>query len=195
MPRIAEVHRQTKETSIQIIVNLDGRGTTEIHTGIGFLDHMLDLLGKHSLIDLNVKAIGDLQIDDHHTAEDVGITLGQAIDRALGDRAGIRRYGHATLPMDEVLITSSIDLGGRSAFVWSVNFPSAKIGTFDSELIEHFWLSFSANARSNLHVLMHHGRNSHHIAEGVFKSIARSLRLAIELDPRNPSIPSTKGTL
>jgi imidazoleglycerol-phosphate dehydratase len=195
MPRIAEVHRQTKETSIQIIVNLDGRGTTEIHTGIGFLDHMLDLLGKHSLIDLNVKAIGDLQIDDHHTVEDVGITLGQAIDRALGDRAGIRRYGHATLPMDEVLITSSIDLGGRSAFVWSVNFPSAKIGTFDSELIEHFWLSFSANARSNLHVLMHHGRNSHHIAEGVFKSIARSLRLAIELDPRNPTIPSTKGTL
>jgi imidazoleglycerol-phosphate dehydratase len=193
--RSAQVNRQTGETAIRVHVNLDGSGKTKIHSGIGFLDHMLDLLGRHSLIDLEVEAQGDLHIDDHHTCEDIGIALGQAIDKALGNRAGIRRYGHMTLPMDEALITSAVDLGGRFSFHWNASLPSPKIGTFDSELVEHFWESWAVNARSNLHVLMHHGRNSHHIAEGIFKSIAKSLRMAVEKDPRSDAVPSTKGTL
>ncbi len=193
--RVAELERVTKETRIRVCVDLDGSGKTKIATQIGFLDHMLDLLGKHALIDLDIEAQGDIHIDDHHTTEDIGITLGQAMDRALSNRAGIRRYGHMTLPMDEALVTSAVDLGGRYAFQWSAPIRAEKIGTFDSELVEHFWQSWAANARANLHVLLHHGSNGHHIAEGIFKSIARSLRMACEKDPRTDAIPSTKGVL
>ena len=156
---------------------------------------MLDLLAKHALIDLDVTAKGDLHVDDHHTAEDIGIALGQAMHEALGNRAGIRRYGHFTLPMDECLVTAAVDLGGRYAFEYHAPIAAAKIGTFDSELVEHFWQSFAANSHSNLHVVLHHGRNSHHIAECVFKATARAIRMAAESDPRSDAIPSTKGVL
>jgi len=195
MARTASIHRKTGETDIQLSVDLDGAGIGKRSSGIGFLDHMLDLFAKHALIDLNVDARGDLHVDDHHTSEDIGIALGQAVDQALGDRAGIRRYGHFTLPMDECLVTSAVDLGGRYAFDYQAPIGAAKIGSFDSELVEHFWQSFAANAHCNLHVLLHHGRNSHHIAEGVFKSLARSIRMATEADPRSDAIPSTKGVL
>ena len=195
MTRAAEIKRRTGETDIQLRLDLDGKGDGRRETGIGFLNHMLDLWARHALIDLEVTASGDLHVDDHHTAEDVGICLGQAVDRALGDRAGIRRYGHVTLPMDEVLVTSAVDLGGRYAFEYRAPIAAAKIGTFDSELVEHFWQSFAAHARCNLHVLLHHGRNAHHIAEGVFKATARATRMAVEADPRSKAIPSTKGVL
>ena len=195
MNRTATINRTTGETRIQLSVNLDGTGSGSRKSGIGFLDHMMDLLAKHALIDLDVTAEGDLHVDDHHTTEDIGICLGQAIDRALGDRAGTRRYGHFTLPMDECLVTSAIDLGGRYAFEYNAPIAATKIGTFDSELIEHFWQSFAANAKCNLHVLLHHGRNGHHIAECVFKATARAIRMAAESDPRSNAIPSTKGTL
>jgi imidazoleglycerol-phosphate dehydratase len=193
--RNAELHRKTGETDIRLSVDLDGSGNGTRQSGIGFLDHMLDLLAKHALLDLTISANGDLHVDDHHTTEDIGITLGQAIDRALGNRSGIRRYGHCTLPMDETLVTAAIDLGGRYAFEFRADFAAAKIGTFDSELVEHFWQSFAANARCNLHVLVHYGRNTHHVAEGIFKATARALRMALETDPRCPGIPSTKGIL
>lgn len=195
MARTATIQRKTGETDIKLWLDLDGSGQGSRKTGIGFLDHMLDLLAKHAMIDLDVKAAGDLHVDDHHTCEDVGISLGQAIDQALGDRAGIRRYGHFTLPMDECLVTSAIDLGGRYAFEYQAPIAATKIGTFDSELVEHFWQSFAANARCNLHVVLHHGSNAHHISEGVFKSIARSIRMAAESDPRSDAVPSTKGVL
>lgn len=195
MKRTAEVHRVTGETDIRLTLNLDGTGAGRRESGIGFLDHMLDLLAKHALIDLTLQASGDLHVDGHHTTEDIGISLGQAFDRALGNRAGIRRYGHFTLPMDECLVTSAIDLGGRYAFDYRAPIRAAKIGLFDSELVEHFWQSFAVNARCNLHVLLHHGSNSHHVAEAVFKSVARSLRMAAEPDPRSDAIPSTKGVL
>ena len=195
MSRTVSIDRKTGETDIQLSLDLDGSGGGQRRSGIGFLDHMLDLLAKHALIDLNVNAVGDLHVDDHHTSEDIGIALGQAVDQALGDRAGIRRYGHFTLPMDECLVTSAIDLGGRYAFEYHAPIAAAKIGTFDAELVEHFWQSFAANAKCNLHVVLHHGRNSHHIAEGVFKSTARAIRMAIEDDPRHDAIPSTKGVL
>jgi imidazoleglycerol-phosphate dehydratase len=195
MTRQASIHRKTGETEISVQVNLDGDGSGKRQTGIGFLDHMLDLFARHSLIQLEVKAQGDLQVDDHHTSEDIGIAMGQAVDQALGDRAGIRRYGHFTLPMDECLVTVAVDLGGRYAFSYHAPIGPAKIGTFDSELVEHFWQSFAANAKCNLHVLLHHGQNSHHIAEAVFKGIARAIRMACEADPRVTGIPSTKGVL
>ncbi|QEG41642.1 imidazoleglycerol-phosphate dehydratase HisB [Roseimaritima ulvae] len=195
MAREANIQRRTGETDIQLSLNLDGSGAGKRSTGIGFLDHMLDLFARHALIDLTVNANGDLHVDDHHTAEDVGICLGQAIDNALGDRAGIRRYGHFTLPMDEVLVTSAVDMGGRYAFEYQAPIAAAKIGTFDSELVEHFWQSFAANAHCNLHVLMHYGRNSHHISEAVFKATARAIRMAAESDPRSDAVPSTKGVL
>lgn len=195
MSRTATIHRQTGETDVQLEVNLDGSGAGTRASGIGFLDHMLDLLARHALIDLSVEAKGDLHVDDHHTAEDVGISLGQAIDKALADRAGIRRYGHCTLPMDECLVTAAIDLGGRYAFEYHAPIAAFKIGTFDSELVEHFWQSFAANANCNLHVVLHHGRNAHHIAECVFKATARAIRMAAEPDPRSNAIPSTKGVL
>jgi imidazoleglycerol-phosphate dehydratase len=195
MARTATIERKTGETDIRLSIDLDGDGSGTRQSGIGFLDHMLDLLARHALLHLNVQAAGDLHVDDHHTSEDIGIALGQAIDRALGDRAGIRRYGHCTLPMDECLVTAAIDLGGRYALEYHAPIPAAKIGTFDSELVEHFWQSVAANARCNLHVILHHGRNAHHIAEAVFKATARALRMAVELDPRSRSIPSTKGVL
>ena len=195
MTRTASVDRKTGETDIQLSIDLDGDGAGTRKSGIGFLDHMLDLFSKHALIDLSVVAVGDLHVDDHHTCEDIGIALGQAVDQALGDRAGIRRYGHFTLPMDECLVTAAVDLGGRYAFEDQAPIAAAKIGTFDTELVEHFWQSFAANSKCNLHVVLHHGRNAHHIAECVFKAVARAVRMAAEDDPRSNAIPSTKGIL
>ncbi len=195
MTRTASIHRKTGETDIELSIDLDGKGEGKRDSGIGFLDHMLDLFAKHSLIDLELKAVGDLQVDDHHTTEDIGIALGQAVDQALADRAGVRRYGHFTLPMDECLVTTAVDKGGRYAFEYQARIAAAKIGSFDSELVEHFWQSFAANANCNLHVLLHHGRNSHHISECVFKATARAIRMAVEMDPRSDAVPSTKGVL
>ncbi len=195
MARIARIERKTAETEIELELNLDGSGTAQISTGVGFFDHMLELLARHTAIDLAVTARGDLHVDQHHTVEDVGICFGQAIRQALGDKKGIRRYGHFTLPMEETLVTSAVDLSGRYAMVFPVEFPSPKIGEFDSELVEDFWQAAAANALCNLHVLVHHGRNGHHIAEAIFKCLAKSLRMAVESDPRVTDVPSTKGTL
>ena len=193
--RTARIERKTAETQIELELNLDGAGNSQINTGVGFFDHMLTLLAKHAAIDLNVSASGDLHVDQHHTVEDVGIAFGQAIKKALGDKTGIRRYGHFTLPMEETLVTSAIDLSGRYAMVFQVGFPSSKIGDFDSELVEDFWQATAANTLCNLHVMLHHGRNSHHVSEAVFKATARALRMAVEPDPRMSGVPSTKGTL
>lgn len=194
--RTASLDRHTGETQVSVSIDLNGDGGGERQTGIGFLDHMLDLFAKHSLVDLTVRAKGDLHVDDHHTTEDVGITLGQCVHQALGDRRGIFRYGHFTLPMDECLVTAAVDMGGRYAFEYHAPIAASKVGSFDSELVEHFWQSFAANAHCNLHVVLHHGRNSHHIAEAVFKSLARAMRMAFESDPRaGDAIPSTKGIL
>ena len=195
MTRTATIERETRETSIRLTLELDGSGVSQIKTGVGFLDHMLELLARHAVIDLDVEARGDLHVDQHHTVEDVGICFGQAIRQALGNKSGIRRYGHFTLPMEEVLATASIDLSGRYFLVFDVEFPAPKIGDFDSELVEDFWQATAANALCNLHVLIHHGRNSHHISEAVFKATARALRMAVESDGRVAGIPSTKGTL
>ena len=195
MSRSARIHRKTVETDIELDLNLDGGGTAEIATGVGFFDHMLTLLAKHSAMDLTIKAQGDLQVDQHHTVEDVGICLGQAVREALGDKAGIRRYGHFTLPMEETLVTAAVDLSGRSFLVFKAEFPSHRIGEFESELVGEFWQAFTANALCNLHIVVHHGRNCHHIAEAIFKATARALRDAVETDPRLRGIPSTKGTL
>ncbi len=193
--RTATIDRQTNETNIQLELNLDGSGKASVATGVGFFDHMLELFAKHGAFDLKVQAEGDLHVDQHHTVEDTGICLGQAIRQALGDKAGIRRYGHFTLPMEETLVTTALDLSGRYFFVFGAEFPTAKIGEFDSELVYDFWQAAAANALCNLHVVLHHGRNSHHISEAIFKSAARALRMAVEHDPRSPGIPSTKGTL
>ncbi len=193
--RVAEIVRTTRETDIRLSLVLDGRGEAQVATGVGFLDHMLELYARHALMDLRVACTGDLHVDAHHTTEDVGICLGQALDRALGDRAAIRRYGHAVLPMDETLVTCAVDLGGRPFWVWNVEFPSAKIGVFDSELVADFWQAVSTHGRMNLHVLLHYGRNSHHISEAIFKGMARTLRMACEIDPRGVGVPSTKGTI
>jgi imidazoleglycerol-phosphate dehydratase len=196
MPRTATIARQTNETKIDLSLNLDGSGQARIETGVGFFDHMLDLFVRHGAFDLQVQAAGDLHVDQHHTVEDVGICLGQAFKQALGDKTGIRRYGHMTLPMEETLVTSTVDLSGRYFLVFGPTFPSPKIGEFDSELVEDFWQAFAANALCNLHVQLHYGRNSHHISEAVFKGTARALRMAVEEDPRSPGVvPSTKGTL
>ena len=195
MSRNARVERETNETQIQLALNLDGTGISKVQTGVGFLDHMLELLAKHGVLDLEVQATGDLHVDQHHTVEDVGICLGQACREAVGDKSGIRRYGHFTLPMEETLVTTAIDLSGRYAMVFQAGFPTAKIGDFDSELVEDFWQAFAANALCNFHVVLHHGRNSHHISEAIFKSAARALRMATEQDPRVEGVPSTKGTL
>jgi imidazoleglycerol-phosphate dehydratase len=195
MTRKATIDRKTNETHVRLSLDLDGTGQGTRRSGIGFLDHMLDLFAKHSAIDLQLDADGDLEVDGHHTSEDIGISIGQAIDQALGNRAGIRRYGHFTLPMDECLVTSAVDLGGRYAFEYHAPIAAEKIGDFDSELVEHFWQSFAANAKCNLHVVLHHGKNGHHIAEAVFKATARAIRMAAESDPRMTGIPSTKGVL
>jgi imidazoleglycerol-phosphate dehydratase len=195
MNRNATIRRQTSETEVEVSWGLDGTGTSEISTGVGFFDHMLELFARHGAFDLKVRAKGDLHVDQHHTVEDVGIALGQALRQAIGDKAGIRRYGHFTLPMEETLVTSAVDLSGRCYVVMKAPIAAAKIGDFDSELIEDFWQSFAANALCNLHIVLHHGRNSHHVAEAIFKCVARGLRMAVEADPRMPGIPSTKGTL
>ncbi|HEX4416078.1 MAG TPA: imidazoleglycerol-phosphate dehydratase HisB [Lacipirellulaceae bacterium] len=195
MPRTASIDRKTAETDIQLTLDLDGSGRASISTGVGFLDHMLTLFAKHGVMDLSVTAKGDLEVDAHHTVEDTGICLGQALKQALGNKAGIRRYGHFTLPMDETLATVALDLGGRFALAIKADFPSAKIGDFDTELVEEFWRAFAANALCNLHILVHYGRNSHHISEAIFKATARALRMATETDPRMPGVPSTKGSL
>jgi imidazoleglycerol-phosphate dehydratase len=193
--RSAIITRETAETKIELKLQLDGTGQNNIQTGVGFLDHMLVLFARHALVDLTVHAIGDLQVDCHHTTEDVGICLGQAVAECLGNKHGIRRYGHMVLPMEETLVTSAIDFSGRPFLVFQADMPSPKIGDFDSELIEDFWQAFSANAACNLHVLLHHGRNTHHVAEAIFKATARAIRIACEIDPRQSGVPSSKGVL
>ena len=195
MPRTATITRNTRETQIRLELNLDGSGQGSWQTGVGFLDHMLELFARHGAFDLKVEAKGDLQVDQHHTVEDVGICLGQAVKQALGDKKGIRRYGHFTLPMEETLATTAIDLSGRYYLAFEAAFDSPKIGDFDTELVEDFWQAFAANALCNLHILIHYGRNSHHKSEAIFKSAARALRMAVEGDPRMTGVPSTKGTL
>ena len=195
MPRTATVTRKTAETDIRLTLDLDGTGKAEVRTGLGFFDHMLTLLAGHSLFDLKVACTGDLHVDGHHTVEDVGRALGAALGECLGDRRGIRRYGHAIIPMDEALATVAVDLGGRTAVVFAVDFPVPTIGDFDAQLVEVFWESVAATAGMNFHAILHHGRNGHHIAEAVFKAAARAIRMAVEHDPRQPGIPSTKGTL
>ena len=194
--RIAEINRVTAETDIRLSLDLDGSGVSEIDTGVGFLDHMLVLLAKHGRMDLSVTANGDNYVDDHHTVEDVGITLGQAFAQALGDKKGIKRYGDCTLPMDEALILSAVDISGRSFLGFDLEIPSEKVGTFDTELVEEFWLGFVRNAGVTLHIRQLAGKNSHHIIEGAFKSVARSLRQAVSMDEAfADEIPSTKGLL
>ena len=195
MSRKAKIERRTAETEIQLEIDLDGTGQSQVRTGVGFLDHMLELFAKHGGVDLSVNARGDLHVDQHHTVEDVGICLGQALRQALGDKAGIRRYGHVTLPMEETLVTTALDLSGRYFLVFQAEFPTTKIGEFDSELVQDFWQATAANTLCNLHILLHHGRNSHHISEAIFKCAARALRMAVERDPRSSGVPSTKGTL
>jgi imidazoleglycerol-phosphate dehydratase len=195
MTRRAAIQRKTAETEIELELALDGTGKTEIATGVGFFDHMLTLLGRHSLIDLSVKARGDLHVDQHHTVEDVGICFGKALVEALGDKRGIARYGSVTLPMEETLVTAAVDLSGRAWFVNKVVIPTSKIGEFDADLVDVFWQAAAANALMNLHFVLHHGENSHHIAEAVFKGAARALRQAVALDPRQKDVPSSKGTL
>lgn len=193
--RKASMERATRETKISVEVDLDGTGQSQIETPLPFLSHMLDQIARHGSIDLKVKAEGDVEIDGHHTTEDVGIVLGSAVLQALGDRKGIRRYGSATLPMDEALVTAAIDLSGRAFFVYRVPLPKAKIGNFDVELAEVFFEGFARSAQANLHLRLHEGTNLHHIVEISFKAFARALREAVEFDPRSPGIPSTKGSL
>ena len=195
MSRISNIDRKTAETDIQLCLNLDGAGISRIETGVGFLDHMLTLFAKHGLFDLDVTAKGDLHIDSHHTTEDIGICLGKALVQAVGDKRGLARYGAMTLPMDESLVTSALDLSGRVKFIYKVEFPTEKIGPFDTELVEEFWQAVASNAQMNLHLVLHHGTNSHHIAEGLFKATARALRQATTIDPRQTGVPSSKGTL
>jgi imidazoleglycerol-phosphate dehydratase len=193
--RAVTITRKTSETDIFVGVDLDGVGAHLNQTGIGFFDHMLDQLARHSLIDLDVRATGDLHIDDHHTVEDVGIAVGQGLAKALGDKRGIRRYGECSLPMDDAQIRVALDLSGRPYLIWNVVFPTPKIGTFDSELVREFFQALSTHGGITLHVDQVHGFNSHHIAEAIFKAVARALRHAVERDPGTDAIPSTKGVL
>ena len=194
--RTTTLTRTTAETDVNVEINLDGTGAYDNQTGVGFFDHMLDQLSRHSLIDMTIRAKGDLHIDDHHTVEDVGITLGQALATALGDKRGIRRYGSCLLAMDDAQIRTALDLSARPFLIWNVDIPTAKIGTFDTELVREFFQAFSTHGGITLHVDMLHGINSHHIVEAAFKSVARALRDAVETDPRKSGdIPSTKGAL
>ena len=194
--RTATVQRKTRETHIEVTIDLDGTGDVQARTGVGFLDHMLDHLGKHSVTDLRVEATGDLEVDDHHTVEDVGICLGQALRDALGDKAGIRRYGAASAPMEECLANVAVDLSGRPAVIFNARFGSDKIGTFDSQLVEEFLRRLANTAAMNLHVNVPYGNNDHHIAEAIFKAFAQALAQAKSIDPsRGGDVPSTKGTL
>ena len=194
--RRAELTRKTNETDIAVSVDLDGTGKSNINTGVGFLDHMLDQVARHGMIDIEINAKGDLHIDAHHTTEDVGIALGQAIKQALGDKRGIRRYASCDLPMDEALSRAAIDISGRPFLVWRVEFKRDKVGDFDTELFQEWFQAFAMNAGITLHIENVYGDNAHHIAESCFKALARALRDAVEIDPRNADrIPSTKGTL
>jgi len=194
--RSATYSRTTHETDIKIDLDLDGTGLYDNETGVGFFDHMLDQFARHSLIDVKIRCIGDLQIDDHHTVEDVGIAIGQALNQAVGDKLGINRYGSCLLPMDDALVRVSLDLSGRSFLTWNVDLPTSKIGTFDTELVREFFQAFASHGGITLHVDMLHGINSHHIVEATFKSVARALRIALELDARSlNAVPSTKGVL
>jgi len=195
MNRTAAIHRATTETQIDLRLDLDGTGKADVATGIGFFDHMLTHLARHGLFDLTVAAKGDLHIDAHHTVEDVGICIGMALIQALGDKNGIRRYGHAIVPMDETLVTSAVDLSGRPFLVWHAAIPNETLGTFHSSLAREFWQAVASVGRLNLHVVLHHGENAHHMIETIFKATARALRSAVELDPRAAGVPSTKGTL
>ena len=194
--RTAQIDRKTAETDIQLYLDLDGSGKSEIKTGCGFLDHMLTLFASHGKFDLKVTCKGDTNVDDHHSAEDIGICLGKAFEKALGDKRGIVRYGSMILPMDEALILAAVDLSGRSCLCYDLPIRATKIGTFDTELLEEFWVSFVRNCPMALHIRMMAGKNSHHIAEGSFKAVARALRQACSIDPMNAdAIPSTKGVL
>ncbi len=194
--RIAEITRNTAETQITATVNLDGTGVYDVKTGVGFFDHMLDQLARHSLIDITLRATGDLHIDDHHTVEDCGIAIGQALAKALGDKKGIRRYGHFNLAMDDSQVACALDLSARPFLIFNLPFPTQKIGTFDTELVREFFQAISTHGGITLHVDLIHGFNSHHIAEACFKAVARALRMAVEQDPRMAGVlPSTKGAL
>jgi len=194
-PRIAQVQRATKETDVSLTLALDGGGAGERATGVGFLDHMLDLVARHARFDLDVRATGDLETGAHHTVEDTGLCLGQALDEALGDRAGIVRYGHGLVPMDEALATCAIDISGRPYCAFSAPLPPGAIGSFDHELVEEFLRAVANAARLTLHLRVDAGTNAHHIIEAAFKAFARALRAAVALDPSEPGVPSTKGTL
>lgn len=194
--RTAKITRKTAETDITVEINLDGSGIYDNQTGVGFFDHMLDQLSRHSLVDMTIRATGDLHIDDHHTVEDVGIAIGQALVAAVGDKKGIRRYGECHLPMDDAQIRCALDLSARPFLVWNVEMPTAKIGTFDTELVREFFQALATHGGITLHIDQIHGFNSHHIAEAAFKAVARALRIALETDPRkSDAIPSTKGKL
>jgi len=193
--RTATVSRGTSETDIRVTLNLDGRGTYEVETGVPFLNHMLEIFSRHGFFDLTVRARGDVEVDDHHTVEDVGLCLGQGFREALGDKVGIRRFGEASVPLDEALVTTVVDLSGRPFFVYDVRIEQAKIGRFDVELIHDFLLAFTNQAALNLHVRMASGRNPHHVVEAIFKSLARALDLATQRDPRLSGVLSTKGSL
>jgi len=196
MPRTATITRKTSETDITLTLNLDGAGRPDIATGIGFFDHMLTAFARHGLFDLTVKAKGDLHIDSHHTVEDVGIVLGQALREALADKRGITRYGQATIPMDEALVEAVIDCSGRAHLSWTVDFPTPMLGSMDTQLFEEFFRAFTGNALITLHVTQKAGSNAHHIAEAAFKAVTRALKAAVAIDPRTEGeIPSTKGSL
>ena len=193
--RQATIERKTKETEISLTLDLDGQGRVELATGVGFFDHMLDHLGRHGLFDLSIQAKGDLHVDAHHTVEDVAICLGQAIDQAVGDKAGIFRYGHFAVPMEETLAQVTVDLSGRPVLVYRVDYPGEKVGAFDVELVEEFLRALANNARMNLHVTVPYGTNNHHIAEAIFKALGKALAMAVARDPRRKGVPSTKGAL
>ena len=195
MSRSSVVERQTKETKISLEINIDGKGTYNITTGIPFLDHMLELFAKHGLFDLKITATGDTDVDDHHTVEDIGMCLGEAVNNALGNKKGINRYGSFLLPMDEALAEAAMDLSGRPFVVFNVKWQQEKIKTFDTSLVEEFWRGFGMRAFANLHINVKYGKDAHHICEAIFKAVARALDIASSIDPRRTDIPSTKGTL
>jgi imidazoleglycerol-phosphate dehydratase len=194
-PRQATIRRETRETQIELKLHLDGTGQVTVNTGVGFFDHMLHHIGRHGLFDLDIRARGDLHVDDHHTVEDVGICLGEALARAVGDKQGIRRYGFFILPMEEALAQVAVDLSGRAAIVYNAHYGGSKIGGFDVQLLEEFLRAVAFNARMNLHVNVLYGSNDHHIAEAICKALGKALRMAVEFDPRETSVPSTKGVL
>lgn len=193
--RSAVIERKTRETEITLSLDIDGSGKSEVSTGVGFFDHMLDLLARHGLLDLTIKAKGDVHVDAHHTVEDVGICLGQALQKALGDRRGIRRFGNAAVPMEDALAEVALDLGGRGSLVFNAKFPSERTGDFDMELVEEFFRAFTANGGMNLHINAPYGSNSHHVSEAIFKGVAKALDAATQIDSRVKDVPSTKGML